>query len=129
MTFGNYYFAGGPASLLVLVLTAFALVAAVVAVAVSIFVRNAVVPALGCSVLVAGALVIAALGIGSAVLARQRVDEALLGADPSMRAELQAEGDAEARQPMVMGVLGAALPGLAGAALGLLALKRRSERA
>ncbi len=126
MVFGNYYFAGGPASLVVLMLTAAALFGALVAVVVSAIVRNAIVPAIGCSVLVFGALVIAAIGVGAGLYARQRADAAMFEVDPTQRAAIEAEAEVESRQPMLMGVLGAALPGLAGAGLGLLALRRRA---
>ena len=128
MTFGNYYFAGQPITLVILVLTAIALFAALAMVVVSMFLKNAIVPGIGCGVLVLGALVIAVVGIGAWKIQQARVYEAAAMADPSFQKELVDEGMKESQEPLMMGVLGAALPGLAGLGLGLLALKRRAER-
>ena len=129
MTFGNYYFAGGPASLIVIVFTILALFASVIAVVVTLLVRNAIVPAIFGFVLIIFALGIAAVGIGKGLYDRSKVAQVLADPrfDPEQREIMRAVGEKEANQPLIMGILGSALPGLGGLALVIVALKRRSE--
>ena len=130
MTFGNFYFAGGPASLFVIVLTVLALFVSVVAVVVTLIVKNPIVPGILGMLLLFFAVLIAVIGVGASMMNRSRMERALVnsGIDPSQEAMIRAEGEREANQPLMMGLLGAALPGLAGAALGMVALKRRSDK-
>lgn len=127
MTFGNFYFAGGPAALFVIVLTVLALFCSVVAVVVTLIVKNPIVPGIFGMLLLFFALAIAALGVGAGLIQRSRMERAIASVDPSDAALIRAEGEREANQPLMMGLLGAALPGLAGAALAMVALKRRAD--
>ena len=130
MHFGNLYFAGGPASLFVIVLTGLALCCSVVAVVVTLIVKNSIVPGILGTVLIFFAVAIAAIGVCAGMIGRSRMEDALANAeiDPAQEAMIRAEGEKEANQPLMMGLLGSALPGLAGAGLVMVALKRRSDR-
>src|SRR4051812_5691756 len=129
MTFGNFYFAGGIGSLFVIGLTVLALFCSLVAVVVTLIVKNSMVPGIMGMLLIFFAILIALIGVGSGLYGRSRMERAIAGSgiDPSQEAMIRAEGEREANQPLMMGLLGAALPGLAGAALGMVAMKRRSD--
>lgn len=126
MTFGNYYFAGGPASLIVIVLTLFALVFTGVAMVLAFVTRGAVAPAISAVVLLLLAFGIVVIGVGAGLFGRARMNRALVNVDSEYREQIRAEGEREANQPLMMGILGGALPGMAAVALGILAAKRRT---